>query len=114
MSNYTCFRKAVTIKRKQGGGYVDGKWVEGSDTDVVIKASIQPLTPEEMQELPEGRRSDEAFKMYTKTKLFTITDQNPEYVWINGFRFEVISVGKYQSKVISHYKVIVAKKADER
>ena len=114
MSIYTCFRKTVLIKRKTGGGYVDGQYVEGNDVDIFIKASIQPASQEEMQELPEGRRSDEVFKMYTKTKMFTVTEENPDHLFINGNEYEVVSVGKYQSDVISHYKVMIAKKAVKR
>lgn len=114
MSNYTCFRHVVTIKRKSGGAYVNGQYVAGSTADIILKASIQPASPEDMQELPEGRRSDEVFKMFTKTRMFTVTDENPDFLIIDGVEYEVISVGKYQSKVISHYKVLISKKAEVR
>ncbi len=114
MSNYTCFRKSVTIKRKSGGSYVDGQYIDGTTADVILKASIQPATLEDMQELPEGRRSDEVFKMYTKTRMYTVTDENPDFLIIDGIEYEVISIGKYQSKVISHYKVLISKKAETR
>jgi len=114
MTNYTCFRKLVLIKRKQGGAYIDGQYVDGNDVDITIKASIQPASPEEMQELPEGRRSDEIFKMYTKTQMFTVTDENPDHLFIDSEEYEVVGVGKYQSSVISHYKVFIAKKAVKR
>jgi len=112
MSEYTCFRKPVTIKRKQGDAYdVNGFWVPGTTIDINIKASIQPMKPEEMQQLPEGRRTDETFKIYTATKVLPVTDQNPDYLVIDGFDYEAISVAKYQSDVISHYKVLIQKKS---
>ena len=114
MSNYTCFRKQFTIKRKQGGGYIDGQWIAGGEIDVIIKASLQPMSPEDMAELPEGRRFDETFKLFTKTRLYTITDENPDYLLIEGISYEVISVAKYQSNVINHYKVFIQRKADDR
>lgn len=112
MSIYTGFRKTVEIKRKSGGGYVDGQYIEGTDASIFLKASIQPASPEEMQELPEGRRTDEVFKMYTKTQMFTVTDENPDHLLIDGQNYEVISVGKHQSDIISHYKVMISKKAN--
>lgn len=114
MSIYTCFRKDILIKRKQGGSYSDGQWVPGSNVDITLKASLQPLNPEEMQQLPEGRRTDESFKMFTATQMFTVRDENPDHLFINGSEYEVISVGKHQSGVISHYKVIISKKATLR
>jgi predicted nucleotidyltransferase len=114
MSNYTCFRKQFTVKRKQGGSYVDGQWVPGNDVDIIIKASLQPMSPEEMDKLPEGRRTNETFKLYTKTRLYTVTDENPDYLLIDGIGYEVVSVGKYQSDVINHYKVFIQRKADDR
>ena len=75
---------------------------------------MQPASPEDMKELPEGRRSDEVFKLYTSTRLYTVTDQNPDYLVIDSEKYEVVSVGKYQSGVINHYKVLIAKKAKDR
>lgn len=114
MSIYTDLRKPVAIKRMSGESYIDGHLIEGSETIINIRASIQPMKPEEMQELPEGRRSDEVFKLFTKTKLYTVTNQNPDTLTINSEDYEVISVGKYQSNVISHYKALIAKKANKR
>lgn len=110
-----CFRKAITFKRSTGANDVNGFWVDGPTVDVEITASVQPMKPEEMQKLPEGRRSDETFKVFTSTKLLTATSDNPQqnadYTVIDGFKYEVISVGKHQSGVIDHYKVLIQKKS---
>ena len=118
---FNVFRKLITIKRQQGGAYINGDYVKGSDVDINILASQQPLTPNELQQLPEGRRTNQSFKFYTDIKLRTVNDENPENhenpdkAYIDNEPFEVTGVYPYQSGIINHYKVILTKvnKTDE-
>jgi hypothetical protein len=105
-------RKALVLKRPAAGTRVDGHWVEGTRTSSNIRASVQPLRPEEMSLLPEGRRNSEAFRLYTATRLQAAkesTGVNADYVVIDGADYEVMSCVRWQNKVIPHYKAICAK-----
>lgn len=110
MTPFEIFRSPVTLRRFAVGSYVNGRWVEGSYVDSTITASIQPLVGEELQMLPEDRREQESYKMYTSTIVQTITTANPDQVLFRGKKFEVIQVFPWQNTSIffpvQHYKYI--------
>jgi len=110
MSNFACFRRQFTFHRSTGGQYVNGKWVKGSVIDIILTASLQPVTGDELKQLPQGRRSDQTYKMYSSIKLKTVRDtKNPDYTMLDGEKFEVISVSPNQNNIINHYKIIIQK-----
>ena len=101
----------LTVSRVNGAGNYDanGRWIESAKSTFNIKASVQPLTPREMEMLPEARREKEAFRIYSDTKLNPASDKdgkNADIVAINGKNFEVLSCGSWQNNIISHYKTI--------
>lgn len=105
------FRKPYTVKRYASGQYVNGIWQDGQVTNINIKASVQPLNLDEIEYLPEGRRSSKSFKIYTDTELFPALQEkegqqatNPDVIVISGKDYEIIRVLPYQSGVINHYK----------
>ena len=51
------------------GEYVNRKWVTTNGTPIPIKGSFQPAQGEDLQNLPEGVRSSNTFKIYTKTEV---------------------------------------------
>lgn len=110
---FNVFRKNVTIIPKNAGYYdVRGIWIEISGTSFIILASVQPLNPRDMQELPEGRYTSQSFKMYSSIKLLTVEQtKNPDIILIDGERFEVTGMFPYQSNIISHYKMLIEKVA---
>lgn len=91
-----------------GTGYVT--WLIG-DEAFTIQASVQPLTPREMEMLPEGRRNRESYRLYTQSYLKTIEEnlENPSTVKIEHEYFEVFSRATWNNDIIPHYKYIVTK-----
>ena len=53
----------LTLIRSNAGSYVDGVWVEGTETNVEIQVNIQPLKEAELLILPEADRSRQWWKM---------------------------------------------------
>jgi len=107
------FRQAVTIKRVDAAPVAtDGIYAPAATSNFTIKASIQPLKPNEMQLLEEGRRDSEAFRLYTDTQLLTAktsTKKNADIAVFYGNEYEVLSCATWQNNVINHYKAIVVK-----
>ena len=106
------FRKPLTLKRFVAGAYVNGRWIEGASTPSTIQASVQPPTPDDMLLLPEGRRRQAEFLLFTDTKLLTAdsnTGINADEITINGEQYEVIGIWEWQNNVINHFKVIVGR-----
>lgn len=103
------FRKITkNVRRKQSQGYTGAFGNADTETTFQIRCSFQPLEPDEMKIVPEGRRDEESFKLYTNTELLTAESNgnNPDIVEHDGQDFEVISCGDYHNKLIEHYKVI--------
>lgn len=112
------FRQNVTVIRKNPGyRNIKGQWIESEDTSFVIRASVQPASPREMELLPEGRYTSEILRLYSDTRLNTVDTRNrinPDIVVLgldveNDDRFEVIQVFPWQNMVISHFKMLIAK-----
>lgn len=108
-------RNILTVKRRATGDYdATGFFkVSGSDTEFTIIASVQPMTGSEMLLLPENRRELETKKIFTSTELYGIekgNGTNADLVTIDGSDFEVIKVYPWKNNIISHYKILVAKR----
>jgi hypothetical protein len=109
MSAFDVFMKNITVKRKASGHYTDGLWVDVGENTLTIKGDLQPLTPNEMQSLPEGRRIDDSQILYTETFLRSVVgNDNPDVVLVEGVRYEVVKVYDW-SGYLKHYKVLISK-----
>ena len=78
-------------------------------------ASVQPTKGKDVMLVPEGRRDQETYKMYTSTEINAVTTQNPDQVTIlsdkfTGIVFEVIQVLEWQNNanfnITNHFKYI--------
>ena len=94
------FRKPFVITRKIPGAYINGIYHEGMENTFIINASVQPVRGDQMELLPEGRRSSQAIRIYTDTLLETVDGENPDLIAAFGSLFEIISVEHWQSDVI--------------
>ena len=88
--------KNYTLKRKNPGSYVAGKWVDGSNiSGLVAFASIQPLSGKEMVRIPEGDRNRERKVAYSADEL-RVADPSGKYkadiLTVDGQDFQVESV----------------------
>ena len=106
------FRSDFTVYRRVPGTRTEGKWVEGSEAAFTVSASAQPLRGEEMQSLPEGRRTMQAIKIYSDTELNTEDEENgisPDVFEFRGDRYEIVTSEPHQSGVIDHFKHLATK-----
>lgn len=109
------FRKPIIVKRVvSSGGYFNGNYIPGGTPALLpnVTASVQPATGKVLESLPEGRRDSESYVLFTDTELKTVETsetKNPDIVVINNTDFEVVKVKPYQSKVLSHYQVVISK-----
>jgi len=58
----------MTVTRQAPGAYVDGLWVDGiaGPSTFPITASVQPITPELIEDLPAGSRTSARFVLYAE------------------------------------------------
>lgn len=101
------FRKSQTIKRQGVGAYVDGVWIAGAVAQFTINASVQPLSDQDLVNLPSGRRESDVVKMYCADDLIEVgrsTGQEPDVlVWL-GKDYEITSKSVRQMGVLPHYR----------
>lgn len=105
------FKRDVDVIRTDIGSFVNGVWVDGSETFFIIRANVQPVPAIVMETLPEGYRTKSAFILYTNTELLTSEDNknNPDIVILYGKRYFVTKKEIWQSTILAHYEIIVVK-----
>ena len=110
--------KKLTVRRPAGGSFNGdtGRWVDGTPVDpFTIKASVQAMTGEDMETLPEGRRASSGYWVFTSTLIKTVdtdgSDENPDIVVIEGEDYEAVTLERWRNKIINHYRVGVVRVA---
>lgn len=104
------FGSTYTVKRFAPGEYIDGHYMPGEESIFEIVASVQPLSPYEILQLPEGQRTKEAVKIYTTAGLRqTIESQKVkgDRISYKGRLYEVQKVSTWEMFTdIPHFKAI--------
>lgn len=90
----------------------DGRWTDGGQTDVSIRATVRPARGREVQVLSEGLRERETVAVYTSSAP-RVEDQHAGrrgtvYV-VDGVSFRVHVVEPHRSGLISHWKAIAVR-----
>lgn len=103
------FRQLLKVRKMVGGHLDGGRWVEGAESILTIKTTVQPATPKDLLALPEGRRTRATFVLFTKTKMDTAEVENPYRIKLFGDEYEVVGVEPWQNGVRPHFRILVQK-----
>lgn len=90
----------ITVFRKTDGGYVDGVWVEGSESSFPVLASVQQPSPKQLEVLPEGERSPDVKLFISLLPIYTsndFDDTEADHIEWNGKRYKANSSGDWSS-----------------
>lgn len=107
---------SVTVTRYATGAYSDGDWVEGASSALTVTANVQPMPPERMQTLPEGRRGTAGIILFTDTALRTVSEDDQtsaDAVTWDGYSWEVVEVSNFWTGIAleeAHYEVLAVRK----
>ena len=111
------YTETISMFSKSGGQYIDGRFVEGTEVETSIVASVQRLSMRERQLLPEGFRASETLKIYTEIENIDLiqNDQIPieeaaEFEY-KGKRYSMLASEEWDY-LIPHWKITVVKKTD--
>lgn len=102
----------VEMITRSSDGYIDGRFVKGSESSITIKASVQPMGLAEKQRLAEGFREKEVLKLYSEVTSVQrlINDAEPiqdaAEFGVNGKRYSMIGI-EQRKYLIPHYKIVV-------
>jgi len=107
--------KSFATERLTVSRFAEGKWIEGSyqrgeESCFDIDASVQPMTPNEIVQVPEHRRNSESVKIYTCDRLFQADESKgtaSDIVKHDGKHYEIHKVSNWQIGTdLPHYKCI--------
>lgn len=88
-----------TVTRYAAGDYVAGKLTAGSTSTLSISASVQPVSGQELQRLPEGERVKDWLYVYTPTELNTREGKKAaDKISIDGANYEVATVDDWATE----------------
>lgn len=92
------------------GDFVNGNYV-WPDTDCSkVSGSLQPLSPRDLQILPELDRVKQGYKLYTDSELLTSSEKGlkpADRVIINLERFVVMSSERWDGTDLPYFKSIL-------
>jgi hypothetical protein len=106
--------ETVEVIRLDGGKWNEnGRYDKGTERRMpAAVVSIQPLTPDEVKLLPEGRRTAETLKMYLETQVRASDEKAQtaaDRIEHAGKLYEVFGVEDWSRTDIPHFKVILVK-----
>jgi len=116
---------AVTmpVTRYAAGSWgTDGEWTDGTvATGLTITASVQPITPELMEDLPGGNRTSARFVMYApagQMQLITVdisSKLRPDRVLFQGRSYNVQSIGNWSAHTtgLPHQEYVMIQVGDD-
>lgn len=103
----------LDLLRKTAGSYVDGEWVEGTETTVPVEVNIQPLKEAELLFLPEADRGKQWWKVYSASEIRM--DKQGDSGWsadefvYQGDRYKVMKVENTSMGILNHWKALAAR-----
>lgn len=94
-------KEAITVVRQSEGTYTNGVFVAGGTREWTVHGNVQPITPREIERLPETARTDARFIMYCYSDqpeigLTELDDQKraAQVVW-HGDTYDVVALGDW-------------------
>jgi hypothetical protein len=112
-------QKASVLRAVAGGnGYYDedGEWVEpttNAPQDLEIPCNIQPLSGEDLKQLPESFKNTETAWIYTPVQLFTIDEKShtdADIITYDNKEYVVHEVSYWRHLNTRHYKALLVRK----
>ncbi|MFH0902140.1 MAG: hypothetical protein V2A73_16030 [Pseudomonadota bacterium] len=102
----------VTVRRRADGGYVDGIWIDGSQSETTITASVQPVSGQALERLPEGLRTRDSVRVITDDDLQSADENDSKVadriVW-QSEEYEVVAVQNWLHTQMPHVDAIAVR-----
>lgn len=103
----------VTVLRETQGSFVDGDWVEGTQTSVDILANVHPFTDYQVSMMPESDRSKSWIWLFTSSlvrqKREGIGGYGADRFMWDGDLYEIMKTENYRMTVVDHFEARCAR-----
>lgn len=63
------FSRTITLRSRQAGTWIDGRFIPGALVDSSIKATVQPSTARDLEILPEAERKKQTLTVWTTIEI---------------------------------------------
>lgn len=110
------FRQPVLFRWNSPGRYEFGRWVPGRAIERDVLASVQPVTMQDIADMPEGERHGQMVKVYTadaEIPVHQFSQDRVTFAW-GGFEWVVIADECHCSGVIEHRKLVARRVVTEQ
>jgi hypothetical protein len=116
-------RVTMPVTRFDAGAWgADGEWTDGAPVaGLTITASVQPITPELMEDLPAGNRTSARFVMYAaagQLQLITVDigeQRRPDRILYRGRSYNLQSIGDWSAHTagLPHQEYVMIQVGDD-
>ncbi len=100
--------RKIPIMRPLQGAYVGGIWTETPEQTLYFKGTVQPSRPSDMKILPEARRVERAYTLYSRSQF-----KEGDRTAIDNEEYEILAVEVWQNGILPHYKAVATKRQRE-
>ena len=111
--------RRLLVTRYESGAWVNGRFEKGDPKVVSFYASVQPVSGQELLQLPEGHRTRNVVKAYACDNAFRVPNTNTlepgDSVEIDAIPFVVLNVFRWTlpGSTLSHWKAVLAQRGDD-
>lgn len=105
------------VRRTLLGQWVDGYYQGTTFQTFEIVGSLQPLTEREIQQLPEGERNSQHWKLYTDGRLRPSEEfglKSSDRVIVYGEPYKVMGTQRWQNVDLPYFKTILVRELLEQ
>ena len=110
------FLKEYPLKRYSQGTFTNGEFSPGSFENLMIKGSVQPLTPEQIKFYSEGERKGIHLNFYSNDFVQTINEsmnRRSDEITIRGETYKVVEVKVWDFLEITHYESVLYRETNQ-
>jgi len=107
-SAFNGWTEVITVTSFATGNYVAGTYAKGVSSDRDIDGVIQNATPDDLQVIPEGMRTEEAIKIHTTEILKPVSGKNIESADLIAYDGDIWCVYSVANRKIGNYYKAIA------